>query len=166
MSYRFGLFYRCQQHFTRRLLASLLNILNGRPMNPEFEHCWLRHLHKLRSEGRFKAGLKVYMQQRDTWLEQWWLALSGGTSNEAPNQRLVAEVRREHGTVDFESLWLQASTFLLWAVRVFGQWAPRVPVCILVFSAPCSGARCSASRSVAKLAKMQCSHLAVATAYA
>ena len=60
------------------------------------------------------------MQQRDTWLEQWWLALSGGTSNEAPNQRLVAEVRREHGTVDFESLWLQAR-FLLWAVQVFGQ---------------------------------------------
>eukprot|EP00434_Breviolum_minutum_P014551 symbB.v1.2.012832.t2/scaffold893.1/size154614/13 len=55
--------------------------------------------------GRFKAGLKVYMQQRDTWLEQWWLALSGGTSNEAPNQRLVAEVRREHGTVDFEHFY-------------------------------------------------------------
>ena len=45
----------------------------------------------VRTEGRFKAGFKVYMQQRETWLEQWWLALSGGNSSQAPNQRLVTE---------------------------------------------------------------------------
>ena len=57
----------------------------------------------LRTEGRFKAGFKVYMQQREVWLEQWWLALSGGNSSEPPNQRLVAEVRKEQGMVKFES---------------------------------------------------------------
>eukprot|EP00438_Fugacium_kawagutii_P000351 Skav204712 [mRNA] locus=scaffold3332:217703:230672:- [translate_table: standard] len=52
--------------------------------------------------GRFKAGFKVYMQQRESWLEQWWLALSAGSSNQAPNQRLVAEVRKDQSTVNFE----------------------------------------------------------------
>ena len=57
----------------------------------------------VRTEGRFKAGFKVYMQQRETWLEQWWLALSGGNSSQAPNQRLVTEVKKENGMVEFES---------------------------------------------------------------
>ena len=66
----------------------------------------------VRTEGRFKAGFKLYMQQRETWLEQWWLALSGGNSNQAPNQRLVTEVKKEHGMVEFESRGFKFSRYL------------------------------------------------------
>lgn len=66
----------------------------------------------MRTEGRFKAGFKVYMQQRETWLEQWWLALSGGNSSEAPNQRLVTEVKKENGMVEFESRGFKFSRYL------------------------------------------------------
>eukprot|EP00931_Biecheleriopsis_adriatica_P078138 TRINITY_DN51607_c0_g1_i1.p1 TRINITY_DN51607_c0_g1~~TRINITY_DN51607_c0_g1_i1.p1 ORF type:complete len:203 (+),score=49.07 TRINITY_DN51607_c0_g1_i1:107-715(+) len=54
------------------------------------------------SEGRFVAGFKVYLAQRESWLQQWWLAKSGGVSEKAPAAALVEEVRKVQPYVAFE----------------------------------------------------------------
>eukprot|EP00913_Durusdinium_trenchii_P017025 g16010.t1 len=49
------------------------------------------------TEGRFKAGFKVYAVQHESWVQQWWLATSGGTSDQAPSETLVQEAAMERG---------------------------------------------------------------------
>ena len=46
-------------------------------------------------------------------LRQWWLAKSGGTSQEPPSHHLMAEIRKDHDTVDFDHFQ---------ACSVTGEW--------------------------------------------
>ncbi|CAK9101657.1 unnamed protein product [Durusdinium trenchii] len=62
------------------------------------------------TEGRFKAGFKVYAVQHESWVQQWWLATSGGTSDQAPSETLVQEVRKDHETASFEEFQSFANT--------------------------------------------------------
>ncbi|CAE7204945.1 unnamed protein product [Symbiodinium natans] len=63
------------------------------------------------TEGRFMTGFRVYLEQREQWFEQWWLAKSGGTSAKPPSHRLVSELRKDAAEVGFEQFREFCSNF-------------------------------------------------------